>query len=62
MSGDSVFVFVLLYITLCPFYFCNRLEEEKNAGSYVFVVLPMSCYCKRSAALPYGAVCDCGIP
>ena len=43
VSGDSVFVFVLLYITLYPFYFCNRLEEDKIAGSFAFVVLPMSC-------------------
>ena len=28
VCGRSVFVFVLLYITLCPFYFCNHLEEE----------------------------------
>ena len=40
---DSVFVFVLLCITLCLFYFCNRLEEEENAGCFAFVVLLMSC-------------------
>ena len=28
VCGRSVFVFVLLCITLCPFYFCNHLEEE----------------------------------
>ena len=39
-----MFVFVLLCITLCLFYFCNRLEEEENAGCCAFVVLPMSCY------------------
>ena len=33
-----LFVFVLVCITLCPFYFCNRLEEEENAGSFAFVV------------------------
>ena len=27
---DLVFVSVLLCITLCPFYFCNRLEEVEN--------------------------------
>ena len=26
-----MFVSVLLCITLCPFYFCNRLEEVENA-------------------------------
>ena len=40
LCGDSVFVFVLLCTTLCPYYFCNRLEEEEN---FAFVVLPMSC-------------------
>ena len=43
VSGDSVCVFVLLCITLCPFYFCNRLEEEEDAGSFAVVVFPMSC-------------------
>ena len=43
VCGDSVFVFVLLCITLCLFYFCNRLEEEEIAGCFAFVVLPMSC-------------------
>ena len=33
-----LFVFVLVCNTLCPFYFCNRLEEEENAGSFAFVV------------------------
>ena len=31
VCGDSVFISVLLCITLCPFYFCNRLEEVENA-------------------------------
>ena len=26
-----MFASVLLCITLCPFYVCNRLEEEENA-------------------------------
>ena len=43
VCGDSVFVFVLLCITVCPFYFCNCLEEEEHAGCFAFVVLPMSC-------------------
>ena len=63
----SVFAFVLLCITLCPFYkFCNHLEEEDRAGCFAFIVLRMSCYCKCSVTLPHGAVgwsavCDCGI-
>ena len=31
MCGVSVFVSVLLCIALCPFYFCNHLEEVENA-------------------------------
>ena len=61
-----MFVFVLLCITLCPFQFCNHLEEEEEAGCFAFIVLQMYCYYKCSVALPHGAmgwsaVCDCGI-
>ena len=38
-----VFIFVLLCITVCPFYFSNRFEEEEDAGCFAFVVLSMSC-------------------
>ena len=51
-----MFVFVFVCITLCPFLFCNHLEEEERAGCFAFVVLRMSCYCICSVALPYGAV------
>ena len=51
-----VFVFVLLCITLCPFYFCNHLEEEERAGCFAFIDLQMSCYCICSVTLPHGAV------
>ena len=37
-SGGSMFVFVLLCITLCPFRFCNHLEEEVRAGCFAFIV------------------------
>ena len=40
--GGSVFVFVLLFITLCPFLFCNHLEKEERAGCFAFIVLGMS--------------------
>ena len=65
-DGGSVFVFVLLCITLCPFYFCNHPEEEEGAGCFAFIVLWMSWYVKCSVAFPHGAVgwsavCDCGI-
>ena len=58
----SVFVFVLVCITLCPFSCSNHLEEE----DYVFIVSPMSCHFICSVALPRGAmgwsaVCDSGI-
>ena len=39
-----MFVFVLLCITLCPYYFCNHLKEEEKAGcsllllSYICIV------------------------
>ena len=58
----SVFVFVLVCITLCPFSCSNHLEEE----DYVFIVSPMSCHFIFSVALPrdamdWSAVCDSGI-
>ena len=52
--GSSLIVFVLLCITLCPFQFCNHLEEERRAGCFAFIVLRMSCYCKCSVTLPHG--------
>ena len=66
ICGSSVFVFVLLSITLCPFFFCNHLEEEEKAGCFAIIVLQMYCYYKCSVALPHGAVgwsavCNCGI-
>ena len=61
-----MFVFVVLCITLCPFYFCNHLEEEEKAGCFASIVLQMYCYYKWSVALPHSAVgwsavCDCGM-
>ena len=62
VCGRYVLVFVLLCITLCPFWFCNHLEEEEKAGCFAIIVLHMYC----SVALPHGAVgwsavCHCGI-
>ena len=59
-------VFVLVCISLCPFYFCNHLDKEERAGCFAFIVFWMSCDCICSVALPHGAVgwsavCDCGI-
>ena len=31
-----MFVYVLLCISLCPFKFCNHLEEEERAGCIDF--------------------------
>ena len=55
-----------LCITLCPFLFCNHLEEEEKAGCFAVIVLQMYCYYKCSVALPHGAmgwsaVYECGI-
>ena len=61
-----MFIFVLLCITLCPFLFCNHLEEEEKTGCFAIIVLQMYCLCKFSVALIEGAlrwsaVCDSGI-
>ena len=57
-------VFVLVWYTLCPFLFCNHLDEldEKRADCFNFIDFCMSC----PVALPHGAVgwsivCNCGI-
>ena len=48
----SVFLFVLVCITLRSSYF----EEEERAGCFAFIVLRISCYCKCSVALPHNVV------
>ena len=43
-----MFFFVLLLlvcVTLCPFKFCNNLDEEETADYFVFIVLMISCFC-----------------
>ena len=59
-------VFVWVCITLCPFWFCNHLDEEERAGCFAFIVFPISCYCKSFVGLlhivmGFSALCDCGI-
>ena len=59
---SSVFVFVLVCMTVCPFPCSNHLEEK----DFVFIVSSMSCHFICSVALPHGAmgwsaVCDSGI-
>ena len=61
-----MFVFVLLHITLCPYKFCNPLEEEEKAGCFAIIVLQMYCYYYNHSVAPHGevgwsAVCNCGI-
>ena len=61
-----MFVFVLLCITLSPFYPCKQFEEEEKTGCFAISVLNMYCYYKCSVAHTHGAmewsvVCDCGI-
>ena len=43
VCGSSVFFFVLLCITLCPFSFCNHLEDEEKAGGFAFIASQMYC-------------------
>ena len=57
-------VFILICLTLCPFWLCNFLDEEESVGGFALIVFRM--YCKCPVALPHGAVgksavCDCGI-
>ena len=59
---SSVFVFVLVCMTVCPFPCSNHLEEK----DFVFIVSSMSCHFICSVALPHGAmgwsaVCASGI-
>ena len=66
VCGRSVFVFVLLCITLCPFYFCNHLKEEEKAGCFAIIVLQVfgccGCYVTLlHEAVGWYAVCDCCI-
>ena len=57
--------YVLLYVTLCPFKFCNHFDGEVKAGCFAWFVFLVSC--KGCVALPGGAiglsaVCGRGIP
>ena len=56
--------YVLLYVTLCPFYFCNHLDGEKRAGCFaqlVFLVSHDGCVALPRGAVGLSAVCDYGI-
>ena len=56
VSGSSVFIFVLLCITFCPFWFWDYYEEEENDGSFACIILQMYCFYECFVALPYGFV------
>ena len=44
------------YAYFAPSLVCNHLEEEERAGSFVFTVLLISCYCKCSVSFPHDVV------
>ena len=44
-----------------PFLVLNHLEEEERAGSFAFIVLRISCYCKCSVAFPHDVVSWSGV-
>ena len=53
-----------MYITLCPFWFCNHIDGEERASYFALFVFLVSRDC--CVALPHGAaglsaVCDCGV-
>ena len=57
-------LYVLLYVTLCPFKFCNHLDGEERTRCFALFVFLVSRDC--CLALPHGsmglsAVCDCAI-
>ena len=56
ICGGSWLVFVLLCISMCPFYCCYHLDEEENDNCFALIVFLMSCDCKCSVALPHDAV------
>ena len=57
-------LYVLLNITLCPFWFCKHLDGEERAGCFpwfVFLVSRDCCVALPRGAMDLSAVCDCGI-
>ena len=55
-------MFVMLCITVCPFLFCNHLEEEKKAGCFVLIVLVQGGVLTTCmGAMGWSAVYDFGI-
>ena len=61
---DLVFFYLLLCVTLCPFWFCYHLDREERAGCFalfVFLVSRDCCEALPHDATDLSAVCDCGI-
>ena len=57
-------LYVLLYVTLCPFKYCNHLDGKKRAGCFawcVFLVSRGSWAALLHDVVGLSAVCDCGI-
>ena len=55
---------VLLYVTLCPFWFCNHHDGEERDGCFawfVFLVSHDGCVALPRDAMGLSAVCDCGM-
>ena len=50
-----VLVFLVLII-LCPFQFCNHLDEEGEAGCFAYIVFQMSCFGNFSVPFLQGAM------
>ena len=56
--------YVLLYVTLCPFKFCNHHDWEERDGCFAKIVFLMSrdgCVALPLGAMGLSAVCNCGI-
>ena len=56
--------YVLLYVTLCPFEYCNHLDGKERAGwfaKYIFLVSRDGNVALPRGAMGLFAVCDCGI-
>ena len=43
---------------LCPFLFCNHLDEKERAGCFVLIAFLQYCACYCSVAVPPGPWID----
>ena len=54
----------MLFVTLCPFKFYNRLDGEERAGYFAWIVFLVSrdgCVALPRGGIGLSAVCVCGI-